>query len=621
MTIDPATGAINWPAPTAGVSQAITVTAAVGGVTISAAPFTINSLSVTSTPVTVASIGIAYSYQVTTTGASLTFSLDSALANMTINSATGLVSWPSPTAGSNTVTVRVTTAGGYYVTQTYTLTAYTPPAAPTGLVSNPSSFDTGCGPNITVTLSWDLLAGLEYAVVTNGTQQPWQTGNSFNYYTAGSQSWYVIARDAITKAVSLPSAAANFTDVQTCDPPPSSCPLVFSWNGTNFGYESDLFGPMIYQTKKGPGNIPLFHPSYITLDELVPDDNNKYRVNIWESLNEATLMDEVKLMAVDYPVGYEITSSDVESTYYFGYVTPFRIITIKDPVSPVTATNKYGVDVLASVLEVDDNTAPMNPTDTDNYYTFDFGTIQHPEYAKLLIDSWLIINPQLYTSTASIQPYLEVVDANGSWVKAKSFGLPSGDLKRMVIDISNIFLTSDHRIRLHLGNRKSHKWVIDKIQLDDSAPVNVTVQELPVVSANLQFGGQIIQAMNTQLHRLQVSDHVLPTRTDYFGYGNFTRYGEVGELLSQRDDKYAIMNYADKMDLTFDGLPAPQSGMTRGFILKADYYFKELKGYPYLDPLPFHGMSDYPPPAPEAYPTDDDHNQYRLLYNTRVFAP
>ena len=58
--------------------------------------------------------------------------------------------------------------------------------------------------------------------------------------------------------------------------------------------------------------------------------------------------------------------------------------------------------------------------------------------------------------------------------------------------------------------------------------------------------------------------------------------------------------------------------MTRGFIFKVDNYYKDFKDYKYVEPLPFHGMSDYPPPAPEAYPTDADHQQYRLDYNTRL---
>jgi len=196
-----------------------------------------------------------------------------------------------------------------------------------------------------------------------------------------------------------------------------------------------------------------------------------------------------------------------------------------------------------------------------------------------------------------------------------------GDLKTMVIDIADIFLSSDHRIRLHLGIKKAQVWLVDRIRLDDSAHVSVAVQELEPSSADLQLGGEAIQSMPNLYHRLLVSAETQPINPAYFGYGSFTRYGAVGELLKQRDDKYVIMNYADNLELAFPSLPAPEPGMKRGFILKADLYYKEFKEYKYLDPLPFHGMSDYPYPAPETYPTDADHTQYRLEYNTREFTP
>ncbi len=443
----------------------------------------------------------------------------------------------------------------------------------------------------------------------------------------GTWYWRVKARDAVDTAMeSAYSATGSFTDTYTwtcdCDSScSSSCPLVYSWDGAGYRYETDLQGPAISQIKKGLRNVTLYQPSYISLERLVPDANNQYRVKIWESLIEATLLDEAKLLAVDYPQGYQIASSGAENTYYYNYVDPFKIYTLKDPVPPLTATDKSGNDVLAQVLGVDNNPAPMNPDDPENFYTFDFGTIQHPENAKLVIDAWQIINSKIYLSTITIQPYVEVVDASGAWVKVKSFGMPMGDLKTMIVDLSGLFLSSDHRVRVHLGIKKAQVWVIDRIRLDDSAPVSVTVQELPASSANLQVGGHAIQAMNTEQHRILVNETALPPYPGYYGYGNFTGLGEVKELLTQRDDKYVIMNYADKLELLFPALPAPEAGMARGFILKADNYYKEFKEYKYLEPLPFHGMSDYPPPAPEAYPMDLDHNQYRQDYNTRIFTP
>ena len=517
-----------------------------------------------------------------------------------------------------------------------------PPIAPVLIAQANGS--TACTTSYTHNLQWNAVTApdghaVEYYLQLDtvntfdsaNLQQPgWISATSWTTpapLAATTRYWRVKARDAVDTAMeSAYSATGSFTDTYTwtcdCDKScTSSCPLVYSWDGAAYRYETDLQGPAISQIKKGLRNVTLYQPSYISLERLVPDANNQYRVKIWESLIEATLLDEAKLLAVDYPQGYQIATSGAENTYYYNYSDPFRIYTLKDPVPPLTATDKSGNDVLAQVLAVDDNPAPMKADDPENFYTFDFGTIQHPENAKLVFDAWQIINSKIYLSTITIQPYVEVVDTNGAWVKVKSFGMPMGDLKTMIVDLSGLFLSSDHRIRVHLGIKKAQVWVIDRVRLDDSAPVSVTVQELPASSGNLQVGGHAIQAMNTEQHRILVNETALPPYPGYYGYGNFTGLGEVKELLTQRDDKYVIMNYADKLELLFPALPAPQAGMARGFILKADNYYKEFKEYKYLDPLPFHGMSDYPPPAPEAYPTDLDHNQYRQDYNTRIFAP
>ncbi|HZV81563.1 MAG TPA: putative Ig domain-containing protein, partial [Geobacteraceae bacterium] len=646
MTVD-ATGRISWTpaAGQGGSSVPVTVRATVNGTSpaiYATQSFTLSVVAITSTPVASALTGYAYSYQVSATGSSLTYSLDTPPAGMTI-SAAGLVSWPSPTSGSIPVTVMVTTGGIASVTQSYTLTVSAPPPPPPAPVLDAQGGLSGyC--SVQHNFSWSAVTPQDADPVWYNVQidtvntfdsgalqqSGWQAGTSWQTYLgASTQLWYwrVQARDNGHQQVITPSEPAYFTEGSiswdcNCDGScqSTSCPLVYSFDGAGFTYESDIAGPMISQYPKGPRAVSIYQPVYMVLEKLVPDVNNQYQVKIWESLNEGTMLDEAKLLAVDYPAGYEIASSSAENTYYNGYANPFSIYTLKNPVLPVSATDKSGADVLSTVLAVDDIPAPITPNAADNTLTLDFGTIQHPEYAKLVIDGWMIINSKLYTSPTTISPYIEVVDGNGAWVKVKTIGMPAGDMKRMVVDLSNLFLSSDYRIRVNFGVRKTTLWVIDRIRLDDSAPIAFTTQELSASSADLQSGGQAITEMSTPQHRIHVGDN-LPVKPNFYGYGNFTRYGEVKDLLTQRDDKFVLMNYADKLELKFPALPAPQAGINRVFMIKADLYYKEFKDYKYLDPLPFHGMSDYPPPAPEAYPTDEDHNQYRLLYNTRVFSP
>ncbi|GAM10729.1 protein sidekick-2 [Geobacter sp. OR-1] len=647
MTINATSGAVSWTPATGQGGNAVPVTlTATVGTAVASQQFTISTVAITSSPATTAATGNNYSYQAVATGAALTYALDAAPTGMTV-SATGLVTWTPSEAqlGSNPVTVRATTGGASYYTQSFTITVSAPPPAPAAPILIPTTGVGGVWCSALHSFSWTGVTPQDtdpvyYNVQLDTSpsfnsaslvQSGWISATTWNYYLGSTNTtwyWRVQSRDnGHISQVSPWSTTGTFTDGEyywdcSCDGSctSSSCPLVYSYNGTEYGYESDLQGPAISQIKKGARNVTLYQPSYMVLEGLAPDANNQYRVKIWESLEEATLLDEAKLLAIDYPDGYEIVSSSAENTYYYGYANPFRIYTLKDPVLPLTASDKNGNDIKALLLNVDDNPAPMTPDDPDNFYTLDFGTVQHPEYAKLVIDGWQIINSKIYLSTVTIQPYIEVVNASGAWVKVKTFGMPAGDLKTMVVDLANSFLSNDHRIRLHLGIKKAQVWVVDRVRLDDSSPVSVSTQELQASVADLQMEGHAIQAMNTTQHRILVGDN-LPLRPDYYGYGNFTRYGDVKDLLTQRDDKYVLMNYADKLELKFPALSAPQTGMTRGFILKADLYYKEFKEYNLLEPLPFHAMSDYPYPTTESYPQDAEHTLYQQQYNTRQVLP
>lgn len=140
MAINATSGLITW-TPTAAQAgnQSVTVRVADAQGAAATQTFTINTAPpsgspvITSTPVTTATVGVAYSYDVNATdpnGDTITYSLTQAPAGMTINAASGLVAW-TPTAGqvgSQSVTVRAADPGGLAMTQTFPITVS---AAPT----------------------------------------------------------------------------------------------------------------------------------------------------------------------------------------------------------------------------------------------------------------------------------------------------------------------------------------------------------------------------------------------------------------------------------------------------------------------------------------------------------
>jgi hypothetical protein len=83
------------------------------------------------------------------------------------------------------------------------------------------------------------------------------------------------------------------------------------------------------------------------------------------------------------------------------------------------------------------------------------------------------------------------------------------------------------------------------------------------------------------------------------------------------------MGAGDEIRLRFNAceLPPVPAGWTRDYLLKVDGWAKDRDPNTAfssaVEPLPFHGMSRYPYPAGETFPSGPAHTGYRKEYNTR----
>jgi hypothetical protein len=108
--------------------------------------------------------------------------------------------------------------------------------------------------------------------------------------------------------------------------------------------------------------------------------------------------------------------------------------------------------------------------------------------------------------------------------------------------------------------------------------------------------------------------------------GNYTRYGDVTDLVRASDDEYVIFGSGDEVAVDFDvtRLPSAPDGWVRDYFFYADGFAKDMDFYAkYGDtvtPLPFHTLDPYPYPEGISYPLDDEHLKYLLEYNTRGVA-
>ena len=79
----------------------------------------------------------------------------------------------------------------------------------------------------------------------------------------------------------------------------------------------------------------------------------------------------------------------------------------------------------------------------------------------------------------------------GEWEVARVFGPPKADRKRMAIDLSGLFKSDDHRVRIHIGQSYYSTWILDRVMLDDSPQVPYTMTEVAAVEADLHFKGNL----------------------------------------------------------------------------------------------------------------------------------
>jgi hypothetical protein len=198
----------------------------------------------------------------------------------------------------------------------------------------------------------------------------------------------------------------------------------------------------------------------------------------------------------------------------------------------------------------------------------------------------------------------------------EDMGIPSGKPKTIAVDLTGKFLSASREIRI-VTNLCVY-WT--KIFLgEDPAPPAVSITAIDASEGALRFRGFSRYSPPSDFDYSQV----LPASMWNPTAGNYTRYGDVRELVIAADDRMVIMGSGDELRLAFpaDRLPKLPPGWRRDFLLLVDGWAKD--GDPNtafsqsVEPLPFHGMSQYPYKNGQSFPHDSQHLEYLRRYNTR----
>ena len=387
-----------------------------------------------------------------------------------------------------------------------------------------------------------------------------------------------------------------------------SCPWVFAHNGSEMGFVTDFLwrSPlgMRINAQVVAGIAQTEDWVKIRGDQLVAQ-NGAYDIRITGELWETHFVDWVSLVAVDHPEG---TSIFVDER--FARVAPsLEIYATTQPQSFAIVKDDGGRDVTDRVRV------------RDGQYVDTFGRgmyqgVTREHYVEVVVGDevpregplWLVGQGWIYPTDSSINVALgqsshppprslslHVFDGTDWRVVYPDLGFPAGKRKTVLIDLSGVFPRDIPR-KFRLQTNLEIYWdrLAWAVPLEDSV---MTVQSVPLARAQLRYRG--FSHVTADASSPEVPDYDVLSGTsqmwrDLVGY--YTRYGDVKPLLAQVDDRYAIVNAGDEIQLLFTALPDP-GDQVRDFVLKGDGWVKDGDYNTAFSttvlPLPAHGVLSY----------------------------
>ncbi len=413
-----------------------------------------------------------------------------------------------------------------------------------------------------------------------------------------------------------------------------SCPTIYTWNGGEFEFITDVLGVAPLGASAGDGEyFPVDHDEYIQIPgRALALTEGGYEIRIVEELREVAYLDEVRLIAVDHPRRIDVFTNDK----FKGPPFPeFRLFGVEKRTYPAPARDHRSQDVLDRLTALDrsypdgfacDHAGVAEPHHLD----LDFGDAAPGNRAILVLSGWVdwadgstFLGVSQERAEGLVMPYLQVRDPGGEWrTVIEDMGMPAGKPKTIVVDLTEKFLSDSREVRI-VTNLCLY-W--DEIFLSEqTGPPEVRLSDLHASTAELRFRG----FSHVEIHpeRKQPERFVYARRRSQAMWnptpGLYTRFGHVEPLLDEVDDRLVVMGSGDELRLVFDGaaLPALPAGWKRDFLLLVDGWAKDgdanTAHSQTVEALPYHGMPQYPYEPPHHFPDDGPHNLYREHYNTR----
>ena len=413
-----------------------------------------------------------------------------------------------------------------------------------------------------------------------------------------------------------------------------SCPFLFAWDGSGFRFVTDLLGnaPVGLSLRRDV-MLPADPDEFVYVGDQVdfrPRDGG-YLLEVADCYREVLYLDTAELVAVDHPPGTEIHPTDKLMPPPF---PPSELWMLAGQRTALRVMGDDGFDRTAAVRAIDGIFAPPGDPLPPPYrgmchpleLTIDFGVLDVGRPLVLALTGWLRygsasvnIAMSQNPSLTIIPPTLEVETETDRWTPVDLVvGMPAGKTKTILCDLTGRLPQGARRLRL--TTTFEIRW--ERIALFERQPLpERNVHRLLPDGAELRWLGFPEMRSRGPGHPITPDYAKLSNRPPWHTTlrGWCTRYGDVLELLTDRDDKVVILNSGDAVRLRFDAtaLPPP-TALTRSFFFYSVGLEKD-GDYNVVD-------GDIVEPLPAGDPSADTDSDWRWRYNTRwvpreAFAP
>lgn len=448
----------------------------------------------------------------------------------------------------------------------------------------------------------------------------------------------IVWTNGVPQNMFFPAADRDLVEEQMLK---GSCPFLYTWDGDEYTFVKDV----MWRSALGmPLGIMGGEKAYATADasvdyikipgEMLKEEKGTYSMQITCELWETIYMDKLQLVVVDHPASVDLyVDEQLAPPASPGY----KLYRVGEKKLPVSAVDHHGTSVLSQISLRDDHYVSgfsygkyQGMTEMSEI-RMDLGEIDESRDLTLFLRGWIFptdasINASISQSEAVelIAPSVEAINEKGEWeIVVEHLGIPMGKDKTVIADLTGKVLASDPRIRI----RTNMQLYWDQIFFfQDQPDVPIHTYRLDPSAADLHHRGFSRTFRKGGRYGPHWFDYSTVASTgqlwrDLTGY--YTRYGDVTPLLLESDDMYVIKNAGDETTLKFDSQSVPElpEGWQRDYLIHTVGWVKDgdlnTASGQTVEPLPFHGMSSYPYGPDEAYPSDPEHREYQLKYNTR----